>query len=76
MIRPRERAIERFDDLHATAAVRAWGRFVVAGAGAIIVIVLRGRRRHIEQGSTERELVGAVAVGEEAVVANAMKARW
>ena len=45
-------------------------------SGAIVVIVIAMHRRgwHIEQSLTERELVGAVAVGEEAIVANAMEA--
>jgi len=49
---------------------------VVGNAGAFVIIVIAMRRRgwHIEQSLTERELVGAVAVGEEAIVANAMEA--
>ena len=60
-IRPGERSIKRFDDLHAAAAARARGRFVVGNAGAfvIIVIAMRARGWHIEQSLTERELVSA-----------------
>ena len=44
-----------------------------AWASVIIVMAIRRGRGHIEQTSTERELVGAMGVGEEAVVANAME---
>ncbi len=40
----------------------------------IIVIAIHRRRRNIEQASAKRELVGAMAVGKEAVVTNAMEA--
>jgi hypothetical protein len=48
----------------------------VVGAGrSIVIIIAMGRRSgHIEHTSTERELVGAVAVGEEAIMSNAMEA--
>lgn len=45
-----------------------------AWAIVIIVMAIRRGRGHIEQASTERELVGAMGVSEEAVVANAMEA--
>ena len=42
-----------------------------------MVLVLFGcSGRHTEQRSAEREFVSAVAVGEEAVVTNAMEAGW
>ena len=49
---------------------------MVGNAGAIVIIVIAMHRRgwHIEQSLTECELVSAVAVGEEAIVANAMEA--
>jgi|SRR5690349_262067 len=77
MIRAGERAIEYFDDNHAAAAARAAGRFVAGRVVAIVIIVIafcRCCRERIEQVSTERELVGAMAVGKEAIVANAMEA--
>ena len=43
-------------------------------AVVIIVVAIRRRRWHIKQPAAERELGGAMAVGEEAVVANAMEA--
>ena len=50
VIRPGERSIEGFNDLHATAAARARGWFVVGGAWVvvIIVVVIHRRRGHIE----------------------------
>ena len=71
-------AIECFDDDHATTAAWARWRFVVGGgrAGAIAVGVRGSRRWHIESPSTEFELVGAMAVGEQAVVTDAMEAGW
>ena len=49
---------------------------MVGGAwvDVVIVVVIRRRRGNIEQGSAKRELVGAVAVGKETVVTNAMEA--
>ena len=41
---------------------------------AIIVVAIHRRRGNIEQASANRELVGAMAVGQEAVVTNAMEA--
>ena len=71
-------AIECFDDDHATTAAWARWRFVVGGgrAGVIVVGVRGWRRWHIESPSTEFELVGAMAVGEQAVVTDAMEAGW
>lgn len=42
-------------------------------AVVIIVVAIRRRRGRIEQPATECEFVGAMAVGEEAVAANAME---
>jgi hypothetical protein len=49
---------------------------VVGGAwvAVVIVVVIRRRGGNIEQASAKRELVGAMAVGKEAVVTNAMEA--
>ena len=71
-------AIECFDDDHATAAAWARWRFVAEGGRAgVIAVGLRGSRRwQIESPSTEFELVGAMAVGEQAVVTDAMEAGW
>jgi hypothetical protein len=76
VIRPGEWTIEYFDDLHAAAAAWTRRRLMVGTAWAIVIIVMaiRRGRGHIEQASTERELVGAMGVSEEAVVANAMEA--
>src|ERR1700675_3718731 len=76
VIRPGARSIEGFNDLHATAAARARGWFVVGGAWVVVIIVvtIHGRAGHIEQASAKRELVGPMSVGKEAVAANAMKA--
>jgi hypothetical protein len=75
VIRAAERTIEYFDDDHAPTAARAPGRFVAEGVKAIVIIVIAIRRcrEHIEQVSTKRKLVGAMAVGKEAIVANAME---
>ena len=69
-------AIECFDDDHAATAAWARWRFVVGGGRAdVIAVGVRGSRRwHIESPSTEFELVGAMAVGEQAVVTDAMEA--
>jgi len=71
-------AIECFDDDHAATAAWARWRFVVGGGRAdVIAVGVRGSRRwHIESPSTEFELVGAMAVGEYAVVTDAMEAGW
>ena len=50
--------------------VRGWRRPV----DVVIVAVIRRRLGNIEQGSAKRELVGAVSVGKETVVTNAMEA--
>ena len=49
---------------------------MVGGAWVVVIIVVAIHRRagHIEQASAKRELVGPMAVGKEAVAANAMKA--
>src|SRR6516165_5921105 len=67
-------AIECFDDDHATTAAWARWRFVVGGdRGGVIAVGVRGSRRwHIESPSTEFELVGAMAIGEQVVVTDAM----
>src|ERR1700681_2074901 len=76
VIRPGERSIKGFNDLHAPAAARARGWLVVGGAWVVVIIVVTIHRRagHIEQASAKRELVGPMAVGKEAVAANTMKA--
>jgi len=76
MVRPAERSIKGFNDLHAAAAARARRWFVVGGAQLVvfIVVAIHRRRGHSEQASAEYELVGAMAVGQEAVVPNAMEA--
>ena len=40
----------------------------------VIVVAIRRRRANIEQGSAKGELLGAVSVGKESVVTNAMEA--
>src|SRR6202521_6173992 len=72
VIRPGARPIEGFNDLHAAAAARA-GRWFVFG-GVTIVVAIHRRRGHAEQASAKCKLVGAMSVGKEAVVANAMEA--
>src|SRR4029450_826480 len=71
-------AIECFDDDHATTAAWArWGFVVAGGRAGVIAVGVRGSRRwYIEGPSTEFELVGAMAVGEQAVVTDAMEAGW
>src|SRR5262249_25829598 len=63
------------DDDHATTAAWARWRFVVGGGrGGVIAVGVRGSRRwYIESPSTEFELVGAMAIGEQAVVTDAME---
>jgi hypothetical protein len=75
IIRRGERPIEGFKHFHGTTAARARGWFVVGGAwvAVVIVVVILRRGRNIEQSSAERELVGAVSVGKEAVVTNTME---
>ena len=76
MIRPGERSIEGVNNLHAPAAARARGWFVVEGAWVVVIIVVTIHRRagHIEQASAKCKLVGAMSVGKEAVAANTMEA--
>jgi hypothetical protein len=45
-----------------------------AWVDVVIVVAVRGRRANIEQDSAKRELLGAVSVGKESVVTNAMEA--
>jgi hypothetical protein len=77
VIRPGERSLESFNDLHPPAAARARGRFVFGGASIldIIIAVTRRRRpgRHIKQTATERKLVSAMTIGKKAIVTNALK---
>jgi hypothetical protein len=40
----------------------------------IIVLAINSSRPHVEQFSTKRELVSAMTIGEQAIVANALKA--
>ena len=49
---------------------------MVGGArvDVLIVIVIHQRGANIEQGSAKRELLGAVSIGKESVVTNAMEA--
>ena len=50
---------------------------VGGGRAGVIAVGVRGSRRwHIESPSTEFELVGAMAVGEQAVVTDAMETGW
>jgi hypothetical protein len=76
VIRPGQRSIKGFNDLHAAAAARARGWFVVGGAWVVVIIVfaIHRCRGHTEQASAKCNLVGAMSVGQEAVVANAMEA--
>jgi hypothetical protein len=46
----------------------------VVGLAAVIIVAIYRREGNIEQGSAKREFVGAVAVGKETVVTNAMEA--
>src|SRR5438309_12034947 len=72
----RASALEGLDDDHAPAA--AWARmrerprFSVASAAGIARLDMCGP--HVEQLTRLRDVVGASAVGEEAVVADAMEA--
>ena len=76
MIRPGKRSIEGFNDHHAPPTARAWRRFLVGGAWVVVIILvaLHRRRGHAEQASAKCKLVGAMPVGKEAIVANAMEA--
>ena len=75
VIGPREWAIESFDADHATAAAGAWRRLVVGGGRAVVIAAGVGlRRRHIERPPAAVEVLGALAVGEQTVVADAMEA--
>src|SRR6267143_6541705 len=72
----RASALEGLDDDHAPAAARARMRerlrFSVASAAGIAGLDMCGP--HVEQPPRLRDVVGAPAVGEEAVVADAMEA--
>src|ERR1700674_1462650 len=76
VIRPGEQSIKGFNNPHAAAAARARGWFVLGGAWGVVIIVvaIHRRIRHTEQASAKCKLVGAMSVGKEAVVANAMEA--
>src|SRR3984893_1115115 len=76
MIRAGERSVECLNDPHTATATRT-GRRVVIGCTALLVIVAIGFRRsgrYFKELSTQHELVGAMAVGGQAIVANAMEA--
>ena len=51
---------------------------MVGGTWVVVAIVIAicGRRAHGQQASAERELVGAMAVRQQAVVTNTMEAIW
>ena len=73
---PFKRSTKASGNLHAAAAARARGRFMVRGIRISVVThaAIRRRRRHIEQGSAKRELFCAVAIGKQPVITNAMEA--
>ena len=76
MIRARERPIEALDDPHATAATWTGWRLTLGNTLAVMILAAAvGRNdRHIEELSTKREFVCAMAVGEQTVVPNAVEA--
>jgi hypothetical protein len=76
VVRPAQGSIKGLNNLHLAAAARTRRRFVVGGALAdvIIVVAIHRRRGRTEQASAECELVGAMAVRQEAIVTNAMEA--
>jgi hypothetical protein len=76
VIRTGERSIKRLDDHHAAAATRARWWFLVGSAWifAIIDVAIRRRRRRIKQAATDRELLSSTAIGQEAVMPNALEA--
>ena len=66
-------ALEGFDDDHASAATGAWAgeqrRLVGVGDGIRLLM------RHVEQFPRPGQVFGAVAIGEEAVVSDAVEAQ-
>src|SRR6187402_3405315 len=72
----RRAAREGFDDDHAAAAVWAGmrERLRFIGLGVIRIASLGLRSSHIEQLSGPRDVVDALAAGEQAVVADAVEA--
>src|SRR5204862_8204953 len=68
-------ALEGLDDDHAAAAARARVReglrFVVVDVASIAGLALC--RRHVEEPARSRNVLGAAAVGQETVVADAME---
>src|SRR5439155_8366053 len=75
MERTRVCSVEALDDLHSTAAARArWQFGCCCGLCLLIVIgAIRFGGWNIEERSTQHELVGAMAVSKQAVVANAVE---
>src|SRR6266536_6610644 len=71
-------ALEGLDDDHASAAARTWmrerGRLSAITGICIGGLILRNRR--VEQLAYPPEVVDAGAVGEQAVVADAMEPAW
>ena len=67
--------LEGLDDDHASAAARANVRLLVLAAtiGAIAAPARRGRVGYAEEPAGQCDIVGAIGVGEEAVVADAME---
>src|ERR1700722_9112112 len=68
-------SFEGLDDLHSAAA--AWTGWRIIGRSNLIRIIVFGgrpRRRRRQQFAAKFDLVGAVAVSEQTVMANAMEA--
>ena len=67
--------MEGLDDDHASAAARAnvWLLVFAATIGAIAAPARRGRVGYAEEPAGQCNIVGAIGVGEEAVVADAME---
>jgi len=75
-IRPAERSVKSLNDPHVAAAAWARWRFVFGRVFVIVIrmVVIHRRSGYREQTSAQREFVGAMAVRQEPVVTDAMKA--
>ena len=68
-------ALEGLDEAHATAAARARRWLINLWFGSRCIVLDTSHYADIEQLAAKRELLGAMAICEQAVMADAMEAR-
>jgi hypothetical protein len=72
----RHSTLERLDDAHRATATGTWWCFglIVIGNSTVLLVFGEGVYRHMQELSAERELRGAMSVGEQPIMSNAMEA--